>query len=225
MGMTIKSKEVIKYREEEHKVPLVLYEIIVDRIGELPTNPIVEDEEIAQGSIAWVVEAGEFYGYTSTGSWINQKDGGAAPVLIEKTITENGTYNALSDNADGYSSVTVNVPSGGGETFEFSVTVTAEKTGEEQMPATLVSNKTYSEIVSAFNNGDKIKPTITINTIDGGETITSILTVAVCTLTEQALWLCGCEDFDSAVYSITWVENATTGILVGSDAGYIVIAF
>lgn len=33
------------------------------------------------------------------------------PVLIEKTITANGTYNAASDNVDGYSAVTVNVPS------------------------------------------------------------------------------------------------------------------
>lgn len=32
--------------------------------------------------------------------------------LIAKSITANGTYNASSDNADGYSSVTVNVPSG-----------------------------------------------------------------------------------------------------------------
>lgn len=31
--------------------------------------------------------------------------------LIEKTITENGEYNAKEDGADGYSSVTVNVPS------------------------------------------------------------------------------------------------------------------
>ena len=148
------------------------------------------------------------------------------PKLGEKSITENGTYTAKEDELDGYSSVTADVAGGGGggETFEFSVTVTAEKTGEEQIPATLVSNKTYSEIVSAFNNGDKLKPTITINTIVGGETITSILTVAVCTLTEVGLWLCGCEDFDSAVYSIIWVENATTGILVDSDAGYIVIA-
>ena len=30
--------------------------------------------------------------------------------LVEKTITANGTYNAASDNADGYSGVTVNVP-------------------------------------------------------------------------------------------------------------------
>lgn len=34
--------------------------------------------------------------------------------LITKSITANGTYNASSDNADGYSSVTVNVPTGGG---------------------------------------------------------------------------------------------------------------
>lgn len=40
--------------------------------------------------------------------------GGGAPVpeptLITKNITANGTYNAASDNADGYSGVTVNVP-------------------------------------------------------------------------------------------------------------------
>ena len=35
------------------------------------------------------------------------------PTLIEKTITENGTYAAEDDDADGYSSVTVNVSGGG----------------------------------------------------------------------------------------------------------------
>lgn len=34
-----------------------------------------------------------------------------APTLITKTITTNDTYNAVDDNADGYSSVTVNVSS------------------------------------------------------------------------------------------------------------------
>ena len=37
-----------------------------------------------------------------------------SPTLITKSITQNGTYNASSDNADGYSSVTVNVSGGGG---------------------------------------------------------------------------------------------------------------
>ena len=36
--------------------------------------------------------------------------GGSSATLITKTITENGTYNASDDSADGYSSVTVNVP-------------------------------------------------------------------------------------------------------------------
>lgn len=35
--------------------------------------------------------------------------GGGSATLIEKSITENGTYTASSDNADGYSKVTVNV--------------------------------------------------------------------------------------------------------------------
>lgn len=38
----------------------------------------------------------------------------SSPTLISKSITANGTYNASADSADGYSSVTVNVPSGGG---------------------------------------------------------------------------------------------------------------
>ena len=41
-----------------------------------------------------------------------------SPTLITKSITENGTYNASSDNADGYSSVTVNVSGGGGLVYE-----------------------------------------------------------------------------------------------------------
>lgn len=40
--------------------------------------------------------------------------GGNASTLITKNITQNGTYNALDDNADGYSSVNVNVSGGGG---------------------------------------------------------------------------------------------------------------
>lgn len=40
--------------------------------------------------------------------------GGGSVTLITKTITTNGTYVASDDNADGYSSVTVNVSSGGG---------------------------------------------------------------------------------------------------------------
>lgn len=40
--------------------------------------------------------------------------GGNASTLIAKSITQNGIYNASADNADGYSSVNVNVSGGGG---------------------------------------------------------------------------------------------------------------
>ena len=39
--------------------------------------------------------------------------GGSQPTLITKSITQNGTYNASSDNADGYSSVEVDVEGSG----------------------------------------------------------------------------------------------------------------
>lgn len=38
--------------------------------------------------------------------------------LIEKSITDNGEYTASTDNADGYSKVTVNVPSSSGSTLK-----------------------------------------------------------------------------------------------------------
>ena len=41
--------------------------------------------------------------------------GGSTPTLIPKNITSNGTYTAASDNADGYSQVTVNVGGGSSE--------------------------------------------------------------------------------------------------------------
>lgn len=53
---------------------------------------------------------------------------GSSPTLITKTITENGTYDAEDDNADGYSSVTVNVPSSGGVAAFAHVTYTAGAT-------------------------------------------------------------------------------------------------
>lgn len=60
-----------------------------------------------------------FYGGTSHGANINERinevrqayhGGGSEPVLVEKSITENGTYLASDDSADGYSKVTVSTP-------------------------------------------------------------------------------------------------------------------
>ena len=43
----------------------------------------------------------------------NKNGGGGGAVLITKNIYDNGVYSASDDNADGYSSVTVNIPKGG----------------------------------------------------------------------------------------------------------------
>lgn len=48
--------------------------------------------------------------YTVKVEHLELNSGGGGSTLIEKTITANGTYNASDDSADGYSKVTVDVP-------------------------------------------------------------------------------------------------------------------
>lgn len=55
-------------------------------------------------------------------SAIDNISGGSA-TLIQKTITQNGTYSAQNDNADGYSQVIVNVS--GGEIITTSIKANA----------------------------------------------------------------------------------------------------
>ena len=81
------------------------------------------------------------------------KDDNLTPAtLIEKSITENGEYNASEDNADGYSKVTVDVAGGGGETFE--VEIDYDSTSNK-----FVANKTCQEVVTAYDDGMVIKLT------------------------------------------------------------------
>ena len=87
------------------------------------------------------------------------------PVLIEKSVTENGEYIAATDNADGYSSVKVEVPSAPTpETFEVEMTMSFASSASETT-GTISSNKTYSETYAAIENGNKIEGTVTI-TVD-----------------------------------------------------------
>lgn len=72
--MLIRSKKIIAYREEENKNPLVEFEFTCDKQSDLPTT-VASGEEIAQGSLAWVVEDATYYAYTSTGEWVNQTGG------------------------------------------------------------------------------------------------------------------------------------------------------
>lgn len=69
------------------------------------------------------------------------------PILITKQIMQNGTYNAASDDADGYSSITVSVSGGGSFTPTFSETLICDNSSHN-------SSFTLSE---AYTNYDLVK--------------------------------------------------------------------
>ena len=95
--------------------------------------------------------------------------GGGDAVLKQKTVTQNGTYNASSDSADGYSKVTVNVPntytsqdegkvvSGGTLVGQTAQTVTANDTYD----TTLINSVTVN--VSGGGGSTLIEKTVTAN--------------------------------------------------------------
>lgn len=94
--------------------------------------------------------------------------GTCSPNLIEKSITENGEYNASSDNADGYSKVTVDVSGGGGETFEVEMEIV-----KSSDTFSVSSDKTLSETLSALSEGKRVVISASVN--DGSiATFTSI---------------------------------------------------
>ena len=74
----------------------------------------------ANGAMVFAVAGSSQYG-TYTIKVEQDSGGGGGSTLITKTITENGTYNAEDDDADGYSSVTVNIPAGTSKNIQYSV--------------------------------------------------------------------------------------------------------
>lgn len=86
-------------------------EAVADKGVTVPTGSNSDD---LAGLIALISTGGGGGGVEITqdqdGYLVLDPDGGSGPTLVTKTITQNGTYNPASDNADGYSAVTVNVP-------------------------------------------------------------------------------------------------------------------
>lgn len=99
MAYAVMSRKFLQY---ENELSVERMEICVDTASDLPTADGITGCKIAQGSIAWDVSTGDFYGMSSTGEWINQSGGANAvqtleltaedyPVAVESEVTENDT--------------------------------------------------------------------------------------------------------------------------------------
>lgn len=80
-----------------------------------------------------------------------------------KTITQNGTYNASSDNVDGYSSVTVNV-SGGGGTYQAKTNISPTTSSQTIRPDSGYDALSSVQI-NAMPTGTAGTPTATKGTV------------------------------------------------------------
>lgn len=153
------------YWEDDNTTSVDHYELIVDTVSDIPQDMYYFSTEkgryrIAQGSIAYVVSDGAVYICDSTGAWIEQESGGGgAATLIQKLISANGVYNASSDNADGYSKVTVDVPN----------TYTAEDEGKVVDNGALVAQTAMASEVTENGTVDTtLYNSVTVNVPSGG---------------------------------------------------------
>lgn len=141
--------------------------------------------------------------------------------LIEKNVTSNGTYNAEDDNADGYSSVTVNVPTG---TARTSANLTASG-ATVTVPAGLYSEQATKSVASGTegtpvatkgtvsNHAVSVTPSVT-NTegyISGGARAGTAVSVSASELVSGTLTVDSSGTKDVTNYASASVPSGTAG--------------
>lgn len=134
------------------------YEFDCDTIAELPTATY-QGTNVAHGSLATIIANGRQYRINGEGEWCIQRYDASDPILIEKTITENGTYSAVDDDdADGYSSVTANVPNTYTESDEGKVVDNGELVAQTARAESITANGTYD---TTMNNSVTVDVPVT----------------------------------------------------------------
>lgn len=133
------------------------------------TDTTATASDVASGKYFYTAAGVKTQGTSTSGGYITQDANGyvvlsptnGVPTLKTKSITANGTYNASSDNATGYSSVTVNVQASGG-TMNISDSASIPYTGTltfsnvSKLPSSFVVNwdraiSSYSQIPTSNN--------------------------------------------------------------------------
>ena len=70
--LSIISEKFIRF---ENASSVVIAELRIDTAEELPAADALAGRILAQGSLAWDISTGDFYGLNSSGEWINQTGG------------------------------------------------------------------------------------------------------------------------------------------------------
>ena len=133
------------------------------------TDTTATASDVASGKYFYTAAGTKTQGTGTSGGYITQDANGyvvlsstnGVPTLKTKSITANGTYNASSDNATGYSSVTVNVQASGGsmsksDSASIPYTGTLTFSNVSKSPSSFVVNwdraiSSYSQIPTSNN--------------------------------------------------------------------------
>lgn len=201
---------------------MAVHKVNIDVVDQTSTNPIAvicvpqpcKNYAATAYEVKQLIQIAKYYVYKAgTNKIINgrnyydyfpeERPGDGVSVLVSKDITENGTYNANDDSADGYSSVNVNVPDILGHTFV--VTTIPNAT----VNVSNVSNS-YSSIANA--NGEAMFESVVSGTYDvfaiydDAVSDTTTITIADHTVTEDSF----------ATLTISASENTTITLTNGT---------
>lgn len=94
MAYSVMERKFLQFKEEKSVERM---EICVDTIEDLPEADSIPGCKIAQGSIAWDISTGDFYGMASTGEWVIQSGGSVASAKASTMSLRGTTIEAEED--------------------------------------------------------------------------------------------------------------------------------
>lgn len=176
-------------------------------------NTLTIDTVTNSTSAKW--RSGQIYNYEL--STIGTGGGSSSPTLVTKEITTNGTYTASNDSADGYSSVTVNVPSSG-ITPTGSINITTNGTHDVTNYASAVVNVSGGGTPSAtqhvihleFSDETNANVSVYYDDTNFSSIITSSKPTTYNTKTIESASLDGVQWYIRETWEVVYEDNSTS---------------